>query len=81
MEGTIERAMGTPDLLRKCVAVDGGGGCFAVCVIGQAPEDKPCGPHDRDPVNGRRAPVHKLHQLKPLTILPRLLIHLHDFLY
>ena len=81
MEDTIRRATGAPDLLRECVAVDGGRGCFAVCVMGQAQEGKPRGPHDRDPVNGRRALVHEPHQLEPLTILLPVLIHLHDFLY
>jgi hypothetical protein len=61
----------TPASIDVAKGVHGGRGCFAVCVIGQAPENKPRGTYDRDPVNGRRAPVHELHQLEPLTILPR----------
>jgi hypothetical protein len=78
---TIDAVMGAPDLLRERLAVDSGRGCFAVCVIGHAPEGKPWRPHDRDPVKGRRAPVHQLHQLEQLSILPRVLVHLLDFFY
>jgi hypothetical protein len=41
--------MGAPDFLREGVAVDGGRGRFAVCVMGQARKCKQRGSHDRDP--------------------------------